>query len=66
MTKEICDYCGEKYDSDSEGHDHFEDGSCECKYCIKSDGLRGKKFCSPECEYHYITENFSQLSPLRN
>lgn len=56
MTIDLCDYCGEEYDSDTDGHEHFEDGSCECEYC-KNGELIGKTFCSPECEYNYINEN---------
>lgn len=56
MTNERCDFCGANYDSDSEGHEHFEDGSCECRYCQVTDELKGKKFCSSECEYHFIVQ----------
>lgn len=52
-----CVWCGEKYDSNCDGHDHFEDGSCECRYCLKTDALKGLQFCSPECEMNYIHEN---------
>jgi hypothetical protein len=47
---EKCNYCGRKYDSNCEGHEHFSDGGCECEYCLESKVIHGKKFCSPECE----------------
>lgn len=56
--EEKCDFCGRKYDSNCEGHEHFAgEGGCECKYCLKSKALAGTKFCSPECECHYIYDH---------
>lgn len=54
---ECCDWCGKGYDSNSEGHEHFEDGGCECDYCLTHEEIKGKKFCSPECECNYINKN---------
>lgn len=51
---EECDYCGNDYDSNCEGHEHFEDGGCDCKYCQTIPSVKGKKFCSPECEAKFI------------
>lgn len=61
MGMEECDYCGQEYDSNSEGHDHV-DGVCECMYCQHRAynsivAIIGKKFCSPECESNFIKEH---------
>jgi hypothetical protein len=49
-----CDWCGEEYHSNGEGHTHYEDGGCECKYCLASKAIEGKNFCSQECECKYV------------
>lgn len=54
---ETCEWCGGQYDSNSDGHTHFEDGGCECRYCLASDALKGKNFCSQECECKYVNRN---------
>lgn len=66
---EKCDFCGNKV-NECEAH-HFEDG-CECDWCIDHTNaivLKGKQFCSAECESHFINDKLtipSRSIPITN
>lgn len=56
-----CEYCGERFDEDCEGHLHGDHCKASgCTFCSTNDALKrflaGKAFCSHECESKYIAE----------
>lgn len=50
-----CDYCGRIFNPMAEGHTHSDDDECDCPSCLDPTwkaSVRGKSYCSPECEMH--------------